>query len=250
MKTQQWALLVALVMTSAVATNTYAVTVLGTGTGSLIGSDLTDIGDDGVEGSYTGLGNLAGFDAVFFADNEPNFSPPPNNEGSFNIFDNQVGSGQAKACCGSSPFPETIGADFSNTLPDGSFGIVLTSFTMTSGNDVPNRDPRVWRIEGSNDTTTGFDGTWTTIFSRTDGSSSDWTARQQVLQYSAGSDYALPEAYSAFRLVVDQTGETTGAFFQLNELELFGDIVPEPATAGMMLIAGGALALRRRRQAA
>jgi hypothetical protein len=129
----------------------YASDVLGTGTESILGNDLTDLGDDGDETAYSPP-DLAGFDADFFSSDEPGFG---GGEFAFNVFDNLVGGGSDKWCCGSA-FPQIAGA----ILPEPRF---LTHFTVSSANDVPDRDPRVWTIDGSND---GAD--WTTIFSQND----------------------------------------------------------------------------------
>jgi len=88
------AVLLAMGLVLAVGSSAEGFAVLGTGNGALVGSDLTDLGNNGVEGSYAPP-NLAGFDAEFFASDEPNFNPP-NNEGAFNVFDNLTGGGQNK----------------------------------------------------------------------------------------------------------------------------------------------------------
>jgi len=192
--------------------------VLGTGTAALLGDDLggdlTDVGNDGVEGSYFPPDNYGGFDADFFSSDEPGFG---GGEFAFNVFDNIVGGGNDKWCCGT-VFPQIVGADFSETFPATQFR--LTHFTVASANDTPDRDPRVWRIEGSND---GVD--WTTIFSQEcDPTASLWTARNQVILFEEGAEYDVQvEGYSMFRMVVDKTGLTGGAFFQIAEIEFFGE---------------------------
>jgi hypothetical protein len=129
--------------------------------------------------------------------------------------------------------------------------MVLTHFTVTSGNDTAGRDPRVWEIQGS------LDGTiWDTIFRQDDPNASIWSARNQVILFDVANyagqgfqgDFTLPAAYSQFRFITFQTGLTSGAFFQINEVEFFG--VPEPSTfvlAGLGLL--GCVRRRRRSRA-
>lgn len=67
----------------------YAEEVLGTGTGSLIGGDLTDPEDDGQPDADEG------YNATFTSSEEPGFG---GGEFAFNVFDNQLGPGNAKWC--------------------------------------------------------------------------------------------------------------------------------------------------------
>ena len=209
-------------------TNSYASTILGTGTGSLVGGDLTDPEDDGTAGG-------ANYNADFFASDEPSFGA---GEAAFNVFSNTLGGGDNKWCCGSN-FPQIVGA---MNFDGAGTQYVLDRFTLSSSNDSPQRDPQVWRIEGSNDTTDGFDGTWTTIFDHPAGGS-DWTDRDQVISYSAadGDVFLTSDGFSAFRMVTDGTGATSGAFFALGEIEFFGQefvAVPEPASLAIWSLIG------------
>jgi hypothetical protein len=242
------ALSLALVVTAAWVTSVDAYTILGTGTGALVGSDLTDVGNDGVEGSYAPPA-LAGFDAEFFASKEAAFG---GGEFSFNVFDNLVGGGNDKSCCEASPI--IIGARFGGTLATGSQLISLSRFTLTSSNDSPGRDPDVWSIEGSINTTTGLDGTWTPIYSSI---TSDWTARNQVIAYGAvdGDTFLTTAGFKAFRLNVTSVDDGDTSAFALGEMELFGTVftppVPEPSTFGMAIFALGCFGFvhwRRRRR--
>lgn len=225
--------------------------IRGTGNGALIGSDLTDLGNNGVEAGYVGGASippavLSGFDARFFASSEAAFG---GGENAFNVFDNLTGAGNNKWCCegvteATDGSGVSVGADFSQTLAAGPFtGIVLNRFTMTTSNDSPGRDPDVWAIQGSNDGTTWVNiySTATNVFGAT---------RDQVFEFSvANGDFPTPLAYDQFRLFADSTAGA--GIFALGELELFGNIVtiPEPATATLGLLALGGLLLRRRRTA-
>ena len=63
--------------------------VLGTGTGALLGGDLTDPEDDGNPEANEG------YNAIFTANEEPGFG---GGEFAFNVFDNRLGPGNDKWC--------------------------------------------------------------------------------------------------------------------------------------------------------
>jgi hypothetical protein len=209
--------------------NAKAVVVRGIGTAALFGGDLTDPENDGAAEANTG------YNATFSSSEEPGFG---GGEFAFNVFDNLTGGGNNKWCCGDqNNFPTNpISIDATFATP-----IKLTLFTLTSANDTPDRDPRAFQIQGSND---GIN--FTTIFSRTDTSTSPWTARDQVLEFDAGADFPVQTAsYTTLRFITTATNLTTGARFQLAEIEY----VPEPVgllqvTLASVTVAGS---LRRRR---
>ena len=205
-------------------------TIRGVGTANLIGGDLTDPENDGAPDADSN------YNATFISSEEPGFG---GGEFAFNVFDNIVGPQNAKWCCGDqNNFPTnpiSIDATFSQPF-------VLGRFTITSGNDTPARDPRVWQILGSND-----GSTFTPIFSQNDPNASLWGAtRDQVLQFDVGTDFAVPAAYSIIRFETTATGATTGARFQLAELEYFA--VPEPSSIVLLASSLMLAASRRRRQ--
>ena len=146
--------------------------VLGTGTESLLGGDLTDPEDDGEPEADSG------YNAIFSANEEPGFG---GGEFAFNVFDNLLGPSNDKWCCGlGGGIPEEglhVTAEFEE--PYG-----LTHFTVSSANDAPARDPTVWEVQGSND---GED--FTTIFAH-DGDSF-WEDRLQVVLFEAGEDFEV-----------------------------------------------------------
>ncbi|MGZ8289484.1 MAG: PEP-CTERM sorting domain-containing protein [Telluria sp.] len=205
-----------------------AMTVRGTGSGALIGGDLTD-----PVNPLSGLAEGAlTYNATFRSSIEPGFE---GNENAFNVFDNKVGGGNDKWCCDLNVWVE---ANF------GTKQFTLTKFTATSGNDVWERDSDQWQILGSND---GIN--YTSIFAYSIDGVSPWGQnRHQVNEYSAGVDFALPAAYSIFRY--QSTSVVAGGMHQLNELEFFGNPIPEPAAPAIMGLGLAGLAFFRRRKKA
>ncbi len=179
--------------------NSYSVTVLGTGTSALVGDDLTDPENDGVDGS-----NLNWNWSSISASSENYWHA----EGAYNVFDNKVGASNDKWCCNGPT--QWIQVGFSQAY-------VLDSFTITSGNDVPSRDPDVWKIQGSND-----GSNWTDIYVYNNNGTSPWgSTRLQVRLYEGGGvDYNTPSAYSYFRYYVSSI--VSGSMHQINEIEFFG----------------------------
>jgi len=189
----------------------FAETSLGTGVGALLGGDLTDPENDAVDGSAT----FVGFNFIsIVSSDEPYFGL----EGSYNIFDNKVGPSNAKWCCNNPAPAHTVAVQFSNQY-------TFTHFTITSGNDVPSRDPDIWHIEGSND-----GATWTPIYTYNNNGTSPFASRLEVLRYDgSGADFVTPIPYSWFRYRVESTtGDTR---HQINEIEFFGNIYVAPVPA-------------------
>jgi hypothetical protein len=155
--------------------------ILGVGTEFLLGGDLTDPENDGDPEADVN------YNAGFRSNNEPGFA---GGEFSYNVFDNEVGGGNMKWCCGPA-----------GGIPEGGLWIeaalegraTLTHFTVSSANDTPERDPIHWLIEGSND---GVN--YTTIYEY-DGLS-PWTARNEVALFTAPLDFPEQDvAYQIFR---------------------------------------------------
>jgi len=177
-----------------------AATVLGTGSGSLLGNDLTDPEDNGVDSGTNGSNfNWTSINAS----SKKTFA----GEGSYSVFDNNVSSGSAKWCCDNPT--QWIYVQLSQSY-------VLSHFTITSGNDSAGRDPDIWKIQGSND-----GSNWTDIYSYSNNGNSPFGARLQVIKYTgAGDDFATPDSYSYFRYYVTSV---VSSGHQINELEFFGD---------------------------
>lgn len=81
--------------------------------------------------------------------------------------------------------------------------IVLGAYTFTSGNDAESRDPKTWRLEGSND-----DSNWTTLDTRTDETFSSRTLTRRF-------EFDNSEAFTRYRVVVVANNGAT--IFQMSE---------------------------------
>ncbi|SHF96234.1 F5/8 type C domain-containing protein [Fodinibius roseus] len=95
--------------------------------------------------------------------------------------------------------------------------VTINAYTITSGNDAPDRDPHDWTLAGSND----GGSTWETIHTVT---SASFTGRNKVNIYGLDSE----ATYSSFRLsITDNAGETS--LMQLSEWRLlyYNGEVPE-----------------------
>ncbi|WP_367875033.1 ThuA domain-containing protein [Luteolibacter sp. Populi] len=188
------------------------VAVLGTGTAALLDHDLTDPEDNGNDSTAAG----SDFNwAAITSSIEPYFANGANGEGAFDIFDNKAGGGEAKWCCDPAPQWATVQmpADLS-----------LTHFTVTSSNDTPDRDPRVWSISGSND---GI--AFTPIHVVNDTTRTLWTDRNQVLRFD------LPAPTRKFRYLSYDVTSTGGGQHALGEIEYFGQLNPADSDGDGML---------------
>jgi hypothetical protein len=92
-----------------------------------------------------------------------------------------------------------------NDLPNGQFRVV-TQYSITSANDAPERDPKSWVLEGSNN-----GSSWTTLDSRSDQS---FPARFHTRTYAIAS----AGAYRAFRLRITEIAGAA-SLTQLSELQ-------------------------------
>ena len=178
--------------------------VLGVGTGSLIGGDLTDPEDDGNPEVDDG------YNAIFSSNDEPGFG---GGEFAFNVFDNILGPSNDKWCCGPGGGIPEEGLYITVELEEPA---ALTHFTVSSANDTPTRDPTNWAIQGSND-----GENFTDIFSYE--GDSLWPLRLQVVLFEAPEDFDVQKtAYKYIRFVCyDTVANPAGAYYQVGEIEYF-----------------------------
>ncbi|HUS36738.1 MAG TPA: LamG-like jellyroll fold domain-containing protein [Verrucomicrobiae bacterium] len=196
-------ILLLLSLLQANASDIATIQILGTGAESLLKGDLTDPDNNGLDA--LGAATDPSWNWVSInSSHEPDFE---GGENSFNIFDNKVGGGNDKWCCDDPTVdaPVWVAVEFANPVS-------LTHFTVTSGNDSPDRDPTDWQIQGSNDGTTYFP-----IYSFQDSTASWATAtRNQVIKFTLLSPSA---PYKFIRYIAFAT---PGTLHQINEIEYFG----------------------------
>ena len=86
---------------------------------------------------------------------------------------------------------------------------VVTSYSITSGNDVPERDPTAWELQGSND-----GSSWVMVDQR---SAQVFAQRRLTSPYTC----ANTTAYRWYRLLI--TANDGGTSLQLSELALYAN---------------------------
>ncbi|MBN8248414.1 MAG: discoidin domain-containing protein, partial [Verrucomicrobia bacterium] len=188
--------------------------ILGVGAESLLGGDLTDPENDGLDEAGAAADPSWNWVGIT-SSHEPDFEGA---ESAFNIFDNKVGGGNDKWCC-DDPIPDApvwVAVEFQNPIS-------LTHFTVASGNDTPTRDPVDWAIQGSND-----GETYTDLFHFTD-TIVPWTERNQVVKFT------LPPGAAPYSFIRYIAYDTPDALHQLNEIEYFGTLgeLPDADKDGM-----------------
>jgi len=173
----------------------------------LIGGDLTDPEDDGIDTEDTAGTN---FNWVEITSSSKSYFTDATgggpNEGAFDAFDNKIGGGEAKWCCDGAPQDLTV--EFADPVS-------ITHFTMTSSNDTPGRDPSFWQIQGSDD---GI--TFTSIYSSE--GVSIWTDRNQTALF------VLDRPAIAYRFIRYSVTATNDALHAISEIEYFGLVGGNP----------------------
>lgn len=134
--------------------------------------------------------------------------------------------------------------------PGGTDPSIVTSFVFTTANDAPARDPAGWALSGTNDPITsaqhslGNNENWVPIASG--------TVDLPLDRYTVGPEvsFANSTPYTAYRMVVTSVRDAAAAnSVQFAEIQLRGQIVPEPSSVVLALLglAGAGLAYRRRK---
>jgi len=87
-------------------------------------------------------------------------------------------------------------------------GIAVNAYILVSGNDAPGRDPKTWKLLGSNDRSD-----WVVVHEKADFL---FTGRNQVARF----DFSNEVQYKYYRVRVEQIRDGSG-LFQLSEWRLF-----------------------------
>jgi hypothetical protein len=126
----------------------------------------------------------------------------------------------------------------------------VVQYSLTSANDAPDRDPRDFFLEGSND-----GSLWTIVDTVTghafldqptvgDNTLPSGTDQTRFETYLFSVD--APAAFQQYRLRIIETFGTTNDRPQIAEFQMFNEPVPEPSTAGLVAI-GTLICFKRRR---
>jgi hypothetical protein len=133
-------------------------------------------------------------------------SANPPSEGAPQAFDGNIGT---KWYTGTNA-PGWLEYDFGGSVVGGTpvtLAPVITQYNMVTANDMPQRDPMNWQLQGSND-----NSTWITLDNET---GQIFTARHQTYQYT----FFNTAVYRYIRLYVTATAQS-GYGLQLGDLEL------------------------------
>lgn len=87
----------------------------------------------------------------------------------------------------------------------------IDSYSLTSGDDAPERDPKDWTLQGSNDHIE-----WTVLDRR---SGFNFASRQETVSFEL--NHPDGESYLFYRLAITANGEGDGGLFQMSEWKLF-----------------------------
>jgi len=171
----------------------------------------------------------------------------PTNEVVANAFDD---NDQTKVLIFTNPTaaaPITITYDFAGTTAN-----IVRSYSITSANDSPVRDPADFQLLGSND---NFATPGVVVDTRAgviwpDGPDADTTADRFETQFFTVQTPGVV-AFQQYRLNILESTDPANDRPQLAEIQLFSTVVPEPsALIGVMTLAPLGLLYRRRRSPA
>lgn len=177
------------------------------GLNNLVGGDLTDPENNGNSSAPNEATGLNFNWSAIAASSNGTFA----GEGAYNVFDNAVGvSGSKWLGTLNTTTPPWLRTTFPAMTS-------LSRVTITSGNDAPDRDPKIWELQGSNDGTT-----WTRLFRWEYGV--PWAIGERNHTYSLTfPKKTYPYRQIRFQIFGTFSGTTSGLTFQLDELEYIGE---------------------------
>jgi hypothetical protein len=113
----------------------------------------------------------------------------------------------------------------------GTTAFAITSYTITTGNDVPARDPKDWTFQGCQGTcTVGSDTDWVTLDTQTNQFAGAARFQTNTFSFTNGT------AFQQYRLrVTANNGDTSR--FQIAELQAFGAAAETTCTPTVTSIA-------------
>jgi hypothetical protein len=133
----------------------------------------------------------------------------------------------------------------------GGLATLVTGIRFATANDAPERDPLTITLEGSN--ATGADlalgVNWTLIYSGSTGLEPLFSnTPEHRKQYGDVQSFANSEYFTSYRVLVTSHRGVANSV-QYSEVELLGQVIPEPSTAVLAALGllGVALFARRRR---
>jgi hypothetical protein len=133
-------------------------------------------------------------------------------QGAAMAFDDHLTSADGTKWCGTSTPSTSAPVSLMYTFP-GSSSYAITSYAITSANDMPTRDPRDWTLQGCNGScTVSSDAGWVTLDTR----KAQWFANRYQTKTFAFSNST---AYRQIRLRI--TANYSDTMTQLAELRLF-----------------------------
>ena len=166
----------------------------------MFNEDSLWIGDEGDTGAYQAFGDVfiqLHPDTFALKFDSPN-TGQSDSEGIAQAFDNQANS---KWCFEHKNKPIIANIQVSGKASP------LTEYTITSGNDVPDRDPSTWKLEGSNDLKN-----WTMLDQKND--QPKWSRRKQEKVFKIKNNTAYPH----YRFVFEANKSTP--HFQVADIKL------------------------------
>lgn len=179
------------------------VRIYGTARGTMWGYSIYNLEVFGSLTTSVDITNLGGVISAQYSDS-------PANEGIVNVIDNTSAT----------KYLTFHNAGWVQYQAPGQYKV--SSYSITSANDAPERDPLNWTLQGSNNGTS-----WTTIDTRT---AEDFPSRLQRRVFNISNTTAF--SYYRFNFT-----NNSGTILQVAEVELFG--IPAGGTAARMVNHGG-----------